>query len=76
MSATDSPDFQPGDVLMCTTYTGRCRGPYTVCDPVRTRRGKVRLRGPKGGYFTAWWRLGQQHPIIKIIGRGETPAAK
>lgn len=51
-------DFEPGDVLEFIshdTHLVRDGGPYTVLDPVRTINGKLRMIGPRGGYFTAWW---------------------
>lgn len=54
-------DFRPGDVLHQRlhyrgAFSDDLKGPYTVLDPVRTKAGKLRLRGPRGGYMTTWWR--------------------
>lgn len=43
-------DFKPGDRIV--TNIGSV---YTVVEPVRTSRGKLTCRGPRGGYVTTWW---------------------
>lgn len=45
-------DFSPG--MKIESFYGRI-SIYTVLNPPRTSRGKLRLEGPKGGYVTTWW---------------------
>lgn len=47
-------DFKPGTIIEYESRVGTIHL-YTVIDPVRTPRGKLRVRGPKGGYSTFWW---------------------
>jgi hypothetical protein len=66
-------DFKPGDVLYLNknkSFAPRGGGPFTVLDPVRTRKGKLRLQGPKGGYMTTWWN--KIHLDRGLIRRGES----
>lgn len=49
-------DFKPGDKLRLNPTKFISDGVFTVLDPVRTSRGKLRLKGPRGGYRTSWWR--------------------
>lgn len=50
-------DFQPGDVIRRTVKRSGAVVRYTVLDPPRTSRGKLRMSGPNGGYMTTWWDL-------------------
>lgn len=55
--ADDLPDFRPGQVIVQRRKSdGTVKAHYTVLDPPRTARGKLRLAGPLGGYVTTWWR--------------------
>lgn len=48
-------DFSPGTKLQSLYICSNSNNIYTVLDPPRTSRGKLRLEGPKGGYVTTWW---------------------
>lgn len=48
-------DFKPGTHIERTNRQGTTVGRYEVLDPPRTRSGKLRLRGPRGGVLTTWW---------------------
>jgi len=54
-------DFEPGTVI-----TGKHVGTrWVVLDPVRTSRGKLRLRNRNGGVTTTWWVPGSLPPGYK-----------
>jgi hypothetical protein len=69
-------DYKPGEVLYQHIHYregAKPRGPYTVLDPVRTSTGKLRLRGPRGGYMTTWWRPDVDHKTLYTIERRSSP---
>lgn len=48
-------DFKPGDVII-RKYLGGTQYSYTVQDPPRTARGKLRVKGEKSSTVsTTWW---------------------
>lgn len=59
-------DFEPGEVIVDIRRNQTIH--YTVLDPVRTSKGKLRLRGPRGGYTTTWW---TRSSLPDNYGRGE-----
>lgn len=66
-------DFNPGDTIFYNSaITGRKNGPFIVLDPVRTKAGKLRLKGPKGGLVTTWWSGNEKHNLfsnLKVISK-------
>lgn len=49
-------DYKTDEVLYQHFFrNNKIIGPYVVLSPVRTKAGKLRLRGPRGGYVTTWW---------------------
>lgn len=58
-------DFQPGDVITYRQTYGDIKE-YLVLNPVRTSTGKLRVRGPRGGFMTTWWTIADVEEYSKM----------